>query len=84
MTKQEAIKHIQNNIPNGEHVCMILWTREDVQEYGKKEMEPPVKISNKDADMILDNIEREHDAAIGINWFCIEDEIELLTRRRKE
>ena len=53
----------------------IRWSTEDV--LGKAE-EMDVELTEEQADVILDNIERSHDASVGINWDVIEYHIESL------
>lgn len=53
----------------------IRWSTEDV--LGKAE-EMDIELTEEQADVILDNIERYHDASIGINWDVIEYHIESL------
>lgn len=53
----------------------IRWSTEDV--LGKAE-EMDIELTEEQADAILDNIERSHDASVGINWDVIEYHIESL------
>lgn len=53
----------------------IRWSTEDV--LGKAE-EMDIELTEEQADVILDNIERSHDASVGINWDVIEYHIESL------
>jgi len=54
----------------------IRWSTEDV--LGKAE-EMDIELTEEQADAILDNIERSHDACVGINWDVIEYHIESLS-----
>lgn len=51
----------------------IRWSTEDVL-FRAEEM--GYDISEEDADIILDDVERYHDASIGINWDVISYHIE--------
>jgi acyl-homoserine lactone acylase PvdQ len=51
----------------------IRWSTEDVL---MKAEEMDIELTEEQADIILDNIERHHDACVGINWDVIDYHIE--------
>ena len=53
----------------------IIWTTEDVLHQAK---EKGVKLTEDEANEILLQMERKHDADVGINWETIDDYIEGL------
>jgi hypothetical protein len=63
-TKQEAIKRI-NYVPDGEHLAIAIWCRDDVKEVAQKLGK---QLSDEQLDEILDEIDRRQDCTIGINW----------------
>ena len=67
-TIKDEIERLKRNGTLNEHVCVIVWSVEDVLE---KAEELKVKISHKEAEEILDKIESEHDATVGISWDTI-------------
>lgn len=50
----------------------IKWSTDDVLALAK---EKDILLTEKEADEILDNVHKNHDAYIGINWETIEAEI---------
>ena len=83
VTREEAIRQLQAYHQQGEHVCVITWSREDVIDYAK-DLDPPIKVTIKEADKILDEMERRHDATIGITWNTIEAYLDDLKYERKK
>ena len=51
------------------HVAVAIWQREDV--VGRAE-ERGIKITDEQADEILDSIDRKQDCEYGINWITID------------
>jgi hypothetical protein len=51
------------------HVAVAIWQREDV--IGRAE-ERGIKITDEQADDILDNIDRKQDCEYGISWTTID------------
>lgn len=66
--------------PDDEKTISIKWSTVDVKERAK---ELRKRISQKDAETILDNIERKHDASIGVNWDVIDAHIDLFINDKK-
>ena len=59
----------------------IKWATEDV--LGKAD-EMGIKLTENEADKILDQLLRLHDAELGINWLVIESYIEDFIQAKKE
>ena len=84
VTREEAIRQLQSFHQKGEHVCMIVWSREDVIGYAKNERGHPMKVSNEEADEILDSMESHHDASQGITWLTIDVYLDDLQYEREK
>jgi hypothetical protein len=52
-----------------EHVAVAIWSTEDVKERAK---ERKIKITEKQAEELIDRIDRKQDATIGISWDTID------------
>ena len=80
-TIKAEITKLKCNDNLNEHVCVIVWSIDDVLEraYAKK-----VKISEKEAEEILDKMEYNHDASVGISWDTIDIYISDVELERKE
>jgi|GEM_PF-1711055 uncharacterized protein YwlG (UPF0340 family) len=90
MERDEVIDYFQRLHKKGEHLCVIVWSADDVigraNELGEK-------CSKEEAYKILDAMERQHDATIGVTWDTIdahlidlneEHEKQKAERKRKE
>jgi len=51
------------------HVAVAIWSREDVIGRAK---EKGITLTDKETDEILDDIDRHHDATLGITWDTID------------
>lgn len=58
----------------------IVWSVEDIFERARQEN---IKITEKQALEILENVENNHDANIGINWEVLDFHIEDITTEQK-
>jgi hypothetical protein len=67
-TVKEVINYLKKNSPE-EHVAVAVWSEEDVLERAK---ERKIKITKEQAQDIIDRIDREQDATIGITWDTID------------
>lgn len=56
----------------------IKWHIEDVQLLAKEKFNK--EISDEDALIVLNYLDRKHDACIGVNWSVIEEVIDYLTK----
>jgi hypothetical protein len=79
-TRAEAIKRIKG-IPRGEHLAIAIWYREDVKGQAR---ERHIRVGNRQADHILDQQERHHDATVGITWDTIDFWLGELQYERKQ
>ena len=82
-TIKDEIERLKRDGTLNEHVCMIVWSVEDVLERAK---ELKVKISNSEAEEIIDEMEHNHDASVGINWDTIDVlicDVKLLHQEQK-
>ena len=68
-TVKEAIKHLKNYDTLEEHIAVAIWSEEDVLERAK---ERKIKITKKQAQNIIDRIDRKQDCSIGITWDTID------------
>ena len=68
-TVKEAIEHLQRYLKPTDHVAVAIWSEEDVLERAK---ERRIKITKKQAQTILDRIDRKQDCTIGITWDTID------------
>lgn len=71
---------VQRIDPN-EHVCVIIWSVGDVIDRAR---ERGVKVSQSEAEDIIEEMEHRHDATIGINWDTIDCYLGDLDDKRKE
>ena len=53
-----------------EEIC-CPWNREDVEIAAENYLNPPRKLSEDDIDYVLEDIEANFDANLGINWNTI-------------
>jgi hypothetical protein len=70
MLVKDAIKHLQDSYDSEETICLIVWSKVDVHIHNKDMGRPP--ISDEDAEAIVDTLESNHDATMGITWDSIE------------
>lgn len=64
-----------------EHVCVIIWSVGDVID---RAHERGVKVSQSEAEDIIEEMEHRHDATIGINWDTIDVFLQDLDWERGE
>ena len=53
---------------DNQHVAVAIWCEDDVLELAK---EKGIKCSRKRAREIIDEVDRKHDATLGISWDTI-------------
>jgi hypothetical protein len=73
-TVASVIEHLQGYKPD-EHIATAIWSEEDVLGRAK---ELKKKITHKQAQDILDDIEQHHDAELGICWMTLDCAIQDL------
>lgn len=66
-TKKEAIERIKGC--KGQHVAVAIWSRADVMDLADRR---EIKVTAAQADAILDEMERKHDAEVGLSWNTLE------------
>lgn len=71
-TKDEVLRRLERW--EG-HLAVAIWTRLDVQE---KAEQKNLRITDEDADLILDRLDAGHDAEYGITWDTIDYAIDAL------
>lgn len=64
MLVKEALQKLQSMNPD-ETICMVLWQIDDVKSQSGH-------ISDEDAAGVLDAMENNHDATLGITWDTID------------
>lgn len=82
MKAKEAIEHIRQFHKDDEEVCMILWTREDI-EYVLDKLN--ITLTQEEIDAILNHLEEKQDFNFGITWSIVENVVEYrhtIGRRR--
>jgi hypothetical protein len=72
-TQAETMEHLKGY--EGQHVCSIIWCREDVLGTAK---DMGISITTEQADEVLDLMESHHDASLGISWENIRCELQDL------
>jgi hypothetical protein len=81
-TKAGACRAI-SGIPNGEHLAMALWNREDVklvvEDHGMD-----IKLTDKEMDAVLDYVDKNHDPTCGISWITLADAINEVVRKQRK
>jgi hypothetical protein len=73
-TVASVIEHLKGYKPD-EHIATAIWSEEDVLGRAK---ELKKKITRKQAQDILDDIEQHHDAELGICWMTLDCAIQDL------
>ena len=68
-TVKEVVDWLSRHYSPDEHVAVDIWCVEDVLERAE---ERGIKISRKEAEEIIDEIHKNQDATIGINWDVID------------
>lgn len=74
-TVGELIEHLQEHYDHNEVVCYAIWTSDDVLEAANKE---GIRVNRKEVAVILDRMQRGHNACFGINWDTIIAELHEL------
>jgi len=81
-TVRRAIEHLRGYKPL-DHVCMILWSPDDVIERAK-ERDPPLELTKEEADEIIDMMEDDHDASNGVSWDTIDCYLDDVEERHEK
>jgi len=67
-TVKEVIEHLKK-YPEDLHVAVAIWQEDDVIEFAK---ENDIKVTRKQAQDIIDRMDRKQDCTMGITWTTIE------------
>lgn len=68
-TVREVIEHLQKYYDEEEHIAVAIWSVDDVLCRAK---ERKIKISEEQAQEIIDRIDRQQTATLGITWDTID------------
>ena len=81
-TVKHLIEHLKNNYKPNAHIATSIWQRDDLlcvaQDWKTWDNEQgtsvpnPMPMTEKQADEIVEEIDRHHDCTVGINWDVIE------------
>jgi len=81
-TVREAIEYFKRAYKDkNEHIALIIWSQEDIIGRAK---ERRLKITIHEAQEIVDAMENNHDASMGITLNDIDDYLDDLVIKRKE
>ena len=81
MKVKDWIKRLQNEFSPDEEICVHLWQRADVQ--GVAMDRHNWKLTNEQADEILEDIERHIDSELGVSWMTLYVYIETFVTNDK-
>ena len=79
MLQERAIEYFQTLHKKGEHLCVIVWSTEDIIGLAK---EHRIHITQVEANKIVEDMERYHDACYGISWGTIVSYLDDLVTER--
>ena len=68
-TVKETIEHLRRSYKENQHIAVAIWCIEDVMERAK---ERGIKITEEQAEELIDRVDRKQDASIGISWDTID------------
>ena len=71
---REFIQHLRTHYKPDDVVAKSIWSVDDVLLVAEEET---VKINRKDAEEILDQIDRNHDANTGITWDVLRAHLDI-------
>jgi hypothetical protein len=63
--------------------CTIIWNAEDVRAVAKDHYDVAINLTDEEIDRILQAMQDNHDATIGINWDTIEYWIDIILNERE-
>jgi len=79
-TVKDAIKHLQT-YKLSDVIALIIWQADDVIERAK---ERGIKITKKQAEEIIEEIDGNHDATMGVTWDTIDEATDIYLDEMKE
>ena len=68
-TVKEVIRDLHSSHNHYDVICALIWTIEDVM---REAEEKGIKITKREAETILNQMEHDHDACCGISWQTID------------
>lgn len=68
-TVKRAIEHLSSIYKPSDHIAIAIWSIEDVINQAK---ENGIKITKKQAEKVIDFIDRKQDATLGISWVTVD------------
>ena len=90
---RHLIQHLQNNYKPDDHIATSIWQRDDVlsvakdwrtwDSIAKMSFPNPVSMTAKQADEIVEEIDRHHDCTVGINWDVLEYWVDEFAHKEK-
>jgi hypothetical protein len=80
-TLEEHAKRLFNYHGKDTHACVIVWLPEDVKLEAERS---GVEITDEEAIQILEDIQHNHDAEIGVSWLTLNIAINSIALTRKE
>ena len=81
MKKTELLEFIEKLPDDGRPYAYAIWQRDDVVNWA---MEQGIGITDVEADSIIEAMDREHDAEVGLNWNVLDSHLNALVETRKE
>ena len=77
MKVSELIAHLQTHYSPEDYICAPIWQAGDVQQVAE-DMLAPKSLNDDQISAVLNSMEKNHDACLGITWETIECAIQLL------
>jgi len=71
-TVREIILHLQQNYSELDVIACAIWTEDDVID---KATQMNLVLTQYAVEEVLDRVDNEHDASVGINWDVLETTI---------
>ena len=81
MKKPELLEFIEKLPDDGRPFAHAIWQRDDVVAWA---MEQGIGITDVEADSVIEAMDREHDAEVGLNWNVLDSCLNALVETRKE
>ena len=74
------VKYVDNY--TSENSICIIWCIDDIKS-AMKNRQNPIEITDDECMEILDNMERRHDASLGITWDTIDYHLDEFVQRKE-
>ncbi len=72
-----------HDLAKKQDIISVFWNRDDIKSIVEDE-ENPLDLSDEEIDKVCYDLERYHDAEVGINWDVIKCQIQMLIDERSE